>query len=228
NVGPDSHTYLNQGRYQLSLGVCDSDSPLHCSSTNWPVHTMVSDTLNRNRVSSSSTFASPPFALRYLTGDNDNTGGTVGPVTVTFSSQYKNGVVSGNLGFNLKATDGNSLELKNSKLNWVVIVTPTSGVPADAGTLEAHAKGTANITGRTGTFGFAVSLLDGNPTGGSGLDKIRVRIYDPAIGNEYDPNAIIYDNMCLDPDGSITGQVSCSPLYAAPTTVLTSGTVTIQ
>ena len=97
------------------------------------------------------------------------------------------------------ASDG--LDFKSSTYQWLVI----------AGN-RAQFKGTGTIQGVAGTYGFFLTAIDGQLTGGDGLDKFRIKIWDVV-----DDTIIIYDNeLAEDLDD------------ADPTTPIASGSIVIH
>jgi PKD repeat protein len=69
------------------------------------------------------------------------------------------------------------LKFKSTTHEWLVIIGA-----------KAQFKGSGTISG-TGDYGFLVTITDGQVTGGGGLDKIRIKIWDKATGQ------VIYDNQ---------------------------------
>ena len=73
----------------------------------------------------------------------------------------------------------------------------------------AQYKGSGTING-AGNYGFLLSAVDGDLTGGGGADKFRVKIWDKATGN------VVYDNLLGTSD------------TATPTTVIGGGSIVIH
>ncbi len=91
-------------------------------------------------------------------------------------SKYQKGAIvpSGNTQFQFQA--GN-LNFTSTAYEWLVIAGP-----------KAQYKGTGTING-TGSYGFLLTASDGQVTGGGGIDKFRIKIWETAT------EAIIYDNQ---------------------------------
>jgi PKD repeat protein len=99
-----------------------------------------------------------------------------GKATFGFVSKYQKGatVPTGNTEFQFHAA---SLDFHGDSYQWLVV----------AGA-KAQYKGTGSIASRSGTFGFLVTAIDGDVSGGGGVDKFRIKIWDVATG------VTIYDN----------------------------------
>ena len=126
---------------------------------------------------------------------------TVGKANFGFNSKYEKGktIPTGNTEFQFQA--GN-LNFSSS--------TYTTGSLVVSGS-KATYKGVGTIKGLSGQFGFMVSAVDGNVSGGGGIDKFRIKIW--VWGS---PSNIIYDNnMGLDEND-------------LPTTVLGGGSIVIH
>jgi PKD repeat protein len=102
-----------------------------------------------------------------------------GKATFGFVAKYKKGtnLVDGNTEFQFHAG--------NFKFN---------STTNDAGTLvisgaKASYRGVGTVNG-TGNYGYLVSAIDGQITGGGGTDKFRIKIWDKNNGN-----AVVYDNQ---------------------------------
>jgi len=120
-----------------------------------------------------------------------------GKATFGFVSKYKSGatVPTGNTEFQYHM--GN-LNFNSSSYEWLVI----SGA-------RAQYKGTGTING-AGDYGFLLTATDGQVTGGGGVDKFRIKIWDKAT------DTVIYDNQ-LGADNS-----------EEPTTALGGGSIVIH
>jgi hypothetical protein len=92
-----------------------------------------------------------------------------------------------------------SFTFKSTSYDWLMI----SGAKARYG-------GTGEING-TGSFGFELTAWDGDVSGGGGVDKFRLKVWDQNQGN-----AVVYDNQMTAPDGS------------DPTTALGGGSIVIH
>ena len=125
--------------------------------------------------------------------------GATGKANFGFVSQYKKGanVPTGNTEFQFQA--GN-LNFHSEVYEWLVI----------SGGFKAQYKGTGTING-IGGYGFILTAIDGDQSGGSGVDKFRIKIWDNNNGG-----AIVYDNQT---GGSDT---------ADPTTMISGGSIVIH
>ncbi len=97
----------------------------------------------------------------------------------------------------MNGTAGN-LNFHSDSYQWLVVGGP-----------KATFKGAGAINGE-GEYGFMLSAIDGQITGGGGIDKFRIKIWDVAT------EAVVYDNL-MD-----------SAEDAAPTTVLGGGSIVIH
>ncbi|MES2797040.1 MAG: T9SS type A sorting domain-containing protein, partial [Bacteroidota bacterium] len=114
-----------------------------------------------------------------LPGNYLNNAAAEGKANFGFVAKYQKGsnVPDGNTEFQFKAGD---LNFKSSSYN------PGSLVIAGA---RAIYKGTGTINGG-GNYGFMVSAIDGQVSGGGGYDKFRIKIWD-----KNNSDAIVYDNQ---------------------------------
>ncbi|HEX8721879.1 MAG TPA: carboxypeptidase regulatory-like domain-containing protein [Pyrinomonadaceae bacterium] len=114
-----------------------------------------------------------------------------------FVSKYQKGagVPVGETEFQFKTAN---LNFRSTSYNWLVV----SGA-------RAQYKGSGTINGR-GDYGFMLTALDGQASGGGGADKFRLKVYDKASG------AVIYDNQLGAADGS------------SPDTALGGGSIVIH
>ncbi len=99
-----------------------------------------------------------------------------GKATFGFVSKYQKGanVPTGNTEFQFKA--GN-LNFKSTAYQWLVV----------AGA-RAQFKGWGTINGE-GSYAFLLTAIDGQVTGGGGLDRFRIKIWDETSG------VVVYDNQ---------------------------------
>ncbi|HBG74617.1 MAG: hypothetical protein A2X25_11335 [Chloroflexi bacterium GWB2_49_20] len=99
-----------------------------------------------------------------------------GKATFGFVAKYKKGatVPDGNTQFQFKAGD---LDFKSTSYEWLVV----------AGA-RAQFKGTGAING-AGEYGFMLTAIDGQISGGGGVDRFRIKIWEKST------DKIIYDNM---------------------------------
>jgi hypothetical protein len=100
-----------------------------------------------------------------------------------FVSGYFKGnssVPSGRTDFHFHAADFN---FTSTTYEWLVI----SGA-------KARYRGTGQVNG-AGQYGFALTAWDGQAPGGGGIDRFRIRIWDPSQGDR-----VIYDNQVACPN----------------------------
>jgi hypothetical protein len=107
-----------------------------------------------------------------------------------FQSKYARGatVPSGSTQFRFRAGD---LDFDSTAYEWLVV----------AGA-RAQYKGTGTLRGRSGTFEFLLTVIDGDQAGGGGVDKFRIKI-SGASGLVYDNQIGSADNT--DPSTAIAG-----------------------
>jgi hypothetical protein len=105
----------------------------------------------------------------------------VGRANFGFVSKYQKGakIPTGETEFQFKA--GN-LNFHSSLYEWLVV----------AGA-RAQYKGEGTING-TGRYGFLLTAIDGQTTGGGGADRFRIKIWDFTSG------VVVYDNQLGQPD----------------------------
>ena len=117
--------------------------------------------------------------------------------TFGFVSKYQKGatVPTGNTEFQYQA---GGFSFKSGNYDWLVI----SGA-------RAQYKGSGAING-SGDYGFLLTAVDGQLTGGGGTDKFRIKIWDKTSGQ------IVYDTEFGTSDSS------------TPTTILGGGSIAIQ
>jgi hypothetical protein len=75
---------------------------------------------------------------------------------------------------------------------------------------KAQYKGAGKVNGYGG-YQFMLTVIDGQATGGGGVDKFRIKIWDKDNGD-----AIVYDNQFGSADG------------ADPTTAIAGGSIVIK
>jgi hypothetical protein len=120
---------------------------------------------------------------------------------------------SGKLGFNTKYKKDGKLESEtefeltgvkfhfhSNNAQWLVV----NGA-------KAEFQGTGTVEGSSHHYGFTVTVVDGQSTGGGGIDKVRLSIWDMDNGN-----AMVYDTQ------------AGASLYANPTTSLIKGNLKIK
>jgi hypothetical protein len=117
--------------------------------------------------------------------------------TFGFTSKYKKGanVPTGQTEFQFRVAN---LNFHSDTYQWLVV----------AGA-RAQFKGTGTIN-RAGQYGFMLTAIDGQVSGGGGYDKFRIKIWDVAT------EEIVYDNELAAPDD------------ADPTTVIQGGSIVIH
>jgi hypothetical protein len=183
-----SHTYTATGVYLVRLDLKDKD----------------------NAASNQSIFE---FVVVYDPSAGFVTGGgsIKSPVGAYMASPNATG--SGKLGFNTKYKKDGSLEsetefeLTSVKFHfhshnaaWLVV----SGA-------KTEFQGTGKVEESTHHYGFTLAVVDGQTTGGGGVDKFRLRIWD--VDNA---NAIVYDNQMG------------AAVNADPTTPLSGGSIVMH
>jgi hypothetical protein len=114
-----------------------------------------------------------------------------------FHSKYQKGVTvpTGNTQFKFSTAD---LDFTSTTYQWLVI----------AGA-RAQFKGSGTLNG-AGDYGFILTAIDGQVSGGGGQDRFRIKIWDTLTGD------IVYDNQMGDSD------------TAAPATGLGGGSIRIH
>ena len=106
-----------------------------------------------------------------------------GKANFGFVSKYQKGatVPTGNTEFQFKAADFN---FHSDTYQWLVVAGP-----------QAKFKGEGSING-AGDYTFMVTARDGQVSGGGGVDKFRIKIWDTATAE------IVYDNQMGESDDS--------------------------
>ncbi|MFP5263770.1 MAG: HYR domain-containing protein [Blastocatellia bacterium] len=122
----------------------------------------------------------------------------VGKANFGFNSKYHNGssIPTGQTEFQFKAGNFN---FHSTDYEWLVV----TGA-------KAQYKGSGTVNG-SGSYGFIVTVIDGDVTGGGGADKFRIKIW-----NKNNGNAVVYDSQPGDPDA------------ADPSTSLGGGSIVIH
>jgi hypothetical protein len=182
-----SHVYTSAGVYTIALTLSDDDGGVAQSLFQYVV---VYDPA-AGFVTGGGWFDSPSGA--YVADP-----GLVGKANFGFVSRYQHGatVPTGQTEFQFKVAD---LKFHSSQYEWLVV----------AGA-KAQFKGTGTIQG-TGNYGFIITATDGQISGGGGIDKFRIKIWDKANGD-----LVVYDNQLG------------ATLDAAPTTQLGGGSIVIH
>jgi hypothetical protein len=184
----DTHIYDEPGVYTIGLTVTDDDT-----GTDSVVHQyVVAYDPNGSFVTGGGRIDSPPGA--YLDDPS-----LTGMANFGFVSKYKKGatIPTGHTEFQFKTA---GLDFKSIEYEWLVV----------AGA-RAMFKGTGTIQHVDGSFGFMLTAVDGEISGGGGADKFRIKIWDAN-----DDSIIVYDNEIGSPDD------------AEVTTVIQSGSIVIH
>ncbi|MCI0460501.1 MAG: PKD domain-containing protein, partial [Gemmataceae bacterium] len=192
----NTYTFTTPGVYRVQLTVTDDDGGAGTATT---INTTGSalDALvvlydpNGGIVTGGGWIHSPAGAY---TADPNLTG----KANFGFVSKYRPGATtpSSQTEFQFKA--GN-LNFHCSSYEWLVV----SGA-------KARFRGTGTVNGASG-YSFELTAWDGQATGGGGVDRFRIKIWQ---GNQ--GNAVVYDNQLGAPDG------------ADPTTALGGGSIVIH
>jgi hypothetical protein len=181
-----AHAYPAAGVYTVTLDLTDAEGAIAAARYEYIV---VYDPTG-GFVSGNGLLASPPGAF---TADP----ALAGPARVSFVSKYQKGTNApdGNMQFDFKTAD---FSFRSSGYAWLVV----------AGA-RAQIKGTGSVNG-AGNYGFLLTVIDGDLTGGGGTDRVRVKIWDSTTGT------IVYDNQLGAADD------------AAATTAITGGSIVIH
>lgn len=162
-----THTYTTPGIYTVRLTVTDKDGG---SGSSVSLQYIVIYNPEGGFVTGGGWINSPEGAY----AKDPSLAGTA---NFGFVSKYQKGatVPTGVTEFNFKVAD---LNFHSDSFDWLVV----------AGT-RAQYKGTGTINGE-GQYGFMLTAIDGQVTGGDGTDKFRIKIWDKASGDQ-----TVYDNM---------------------------------
>ncbi len=163
-----SHTYTAAGVYTLKLTVTDNDGAADSETYQYVV---VYDSA-AGFVTGGGWIESPAGA--YAAAPT-----LAGKASFGFVSRYQKGATapSGNTQFQFHA---GGLNFRSTSYEWLVISGP-----------KAQYKGSGTING-TGEYGFLLTANDGQVSGGGGVDRFRIKIWDRATGS------IVYDNQMGD------------------------------
>jgi hypothetical protein len=182
-----SHTYAAAGIYPVGVTVTDDDAG---SATGSFQYVVIYDA-NSGFVTGGGWIASPA-------GSCVASPSMTGKLSFGFNSRYGAGASVPTGETQIQFQVGN-LNFKSASYDWLVI----SGD-------KAQFQGHGTING-DGSYGFTLTVIDGNLSGGDGVDRFRLKIFDPSQGN-----AVIYDNNIGAPD------------IADPTTALSGGSIVIH
>ncbi|MCL4507817.1 MAG: PKD domain-containing protein [Chloroflexi bacterium] len=160
-----SHTYTAAGVYTIQLTVTDKDGGTGQSVFQYVV---VYDP-NGGFVTGGGWINSPASA--YVPDPT-----LTGKATFGFVSRYQKGatVPTGQTEFQFQVAN---LNFHSTSYQWLVI----------AGA-KAQYKGSGTINGN-GNYSFMLTAIDGQVSGGGGVDKFRIKIWDSITGN------VVYDNQ---------------------------------
>ena len=161
-------TYASAGVYQATITLTDDDGG---SDTRTSDYIVVYDP-SAGFVTGGGWIQSPAGACLLDSACSS----LAGKANFGFVSKYQKGatVPTGNTEFQFHA--GN-LNFKSVAYQWLVV----------AGA-KAQYKGTGTING-AGDYGFLLTAIDGQLSGGGGVDRFRIKIWDVASGN------VVYDNQ---------------------------------
>ena len=184
-------TFAAAGVYQVQLNIANACGNTGSASTvgDLPAMVVIYDP-TAGFVTGGGWFNSPAGAAAWDAA-------LTGKASFGFVSRYQRGatVPTGNTEFQFKAGD---LNFKSTSYAWLVV----SGA-------RAQYKGVGTINGMAG-YGFLLTAIDGQLTGGGGTDKFRIKIWETAT------SAIVYDNQ-MGADDSAT-----------PSTTLGGGSIVIH
>jgi hypothetical protein len=162
-----SHVYGTPGVYTLTLTVTDDDG----NSDQSIFEFVVAYDPDGEFVTGGGWIDSPPGACTLTVECDTNSG----HANFGFNAKYKKNatIPTGQTQFQL--TD--DLNFHSSSYDWLVIVGA-----------QAKYQGSGTING-SGNYGFILSATDGQETGGGGVDKFRIKIWDKDNGD-----IVVYDN----------------------------------
>ncbi len=187
-----THTYATPGVYTVSVTLTDACGAV---SETFNYQYIVIYDPSGGFVTGGGWFWSEACAIK------DGSGAT-GKANFGFVAKYKKGstVPDGNTEFQFKAGAINFHSTAYEDMRLVI-----SGA-------RANYKGVGSIQGSNHVFGFLVSAIDGQVSGGGGIDKFRIKIWDKDDGNR-----VIYDNNCTETDEN-----------ADPATAIGGGSIVIH
>jgi hypothetical protein len=182
-----SHTYATAGVYTVKVTVTDKDGGVGQALFQY----VVAYDPNGGFVTGGGWITSPAGAYTANPA-------LTGKANFGFVSKYQRGanVPTGQTEFQFQVAN---LNFRGTAYEWLVV----------AGARAQH-KGTGRVNG-TGNYGFLLTAIDGDLSGGGGADKFRIKIWDKSNND-----ALVYDNQLNAPDG------------ADPTTTLGGGSIVIH
>jgi len=159
-----SHTFANAGVYSVVVTVTDDDG----GSATATVMIVVYDP-SAGFVTGGGFIDSPAGAYKPDPS-------MIGKANFGFVSKYKRGttVPTGQTEFQFKTA---GLNFHSDVYQWLVVSGP-----------KAQFKGTGTINGTSG-YGFLLTATDGQVSGGGGVDKFRIKIWNLST------DAVVYDNV---------------------------------
>jgi hypothetical protein len=182
-----SHSYPAAGVYTVDVDVTDAGGKTGSrrSTLDVPAYIVVYDP-SAGFATGGGWIDSPAGACQWDGCATD--GSTVGKATFGFVSRYQRGATkpSGNTEFEFRA---GGLRFKSTSYEWLVVGGP-----------QAQYKGQGTIDG-AGSYGFLLTAIDGQASGGGGTDKFRIKIWDST-------GRIVYDNR----RGELEDSPSATPL----------------
>ena len=166
-----SNTFALAGVYTVAVTGSDDDG-----GTSPPVNVVIVIYDPDSKVTGGGYLASPAGALAANPA-------AMGQANFTLNPQYQNGatVPTGTAKFRF---DAGGFLFESTSLEWLVVTQESEG----------QLKGIGRING-VGSYGFLLTIFDGQATGPAGGDKFRLKIWDPSAGD-----AVIYDNVPGAPD----------------------------
>jgi hypothetical protein len=187
-----SFTFTTAGVYQVSLTVNDGCGGSGSANTIGGVSALVVV------YDPDGAFVTGGGWFNSLAGAYPANPSATGKANFGINAKYHNNatIPTGQTEFNLNFANFN---FHSSAYEWLVV----TGA-------KAQYKGTGKVNGG-GSYGFIVTVIDGKVSGGGGVDKFRIKIWD-ANNN----NAVVYDNQMNAPDS------------ANPTTSLGGGSIVIH
>jgi hypothetical protein len=161
---PPAHTFAAAGVYEVKVTVTDANTG---STTDSFQYVVIYDA-NAGFVTGGGWINSPPGA--YVAN-----AALIGKANFGFVSKYQKGqtIPTGDTQFQFSAA---GFDFHSTAYEWLVI----------AGA-KAQYKGSGTING-SGDYGFMLTATDGKTTGGGGVDKFRMKVWNKTTG------ASVYDN----------------------------------